>query len=79
MSFNRSMTNWDLWSPTIPSIGAVNLNFHSALTEAAGVPLLTHLIRQLWAALPMGPQARGRPVSESVRQHQSDHRCPAYG
>ena len=56
--------------PNHPSIGAVNLSFHSVLTEAAGVPLLTHLIRQLWAALPMGPQARGRPVSESVRQHQ---------
>lgn len=50
-------------------VSDLNRQFHTTLVEAAELPLLSHLISQLWAALPSGPRARGRTVAESVDQH----------
>lgn len=52
-----------------PTTGELNREFHSLLVDAADLPLLSHLIRHLWAALPSGPVARGRTPQESAGQH----------
>jgi DNA-binding GntR family transcriptional regulator len=47
---------------------SLNREFHFAVYEYAGSPLLFTLMRLLWASLPGGPQA-SRPHAESARQH----------
>jgi len=52
-----------------PGAAELNREFHSLLVDAADLPLLSHLIKHLWAALPSGPMARGRTPQESAGQH----------
>ena len=56
-------------TPQDPAAGELNREFHSMLVDAADLPLLSHLIQHLWAALPRGPMARGRTPQESAAQH----------
>ncbi|MGH7777519.1 MAG: GntR family transcriptional regulator [Candidatus Dormibacterales bacterium] len=47
----------------------LNRTFHMTLYRANDLPLLLNMLGQLWHALEGGPKL-GRPLEESVRQHQ---------
>ena len=49
--------------------GELNRQFHFAIYEAAGSPMLLSMMRLLWHAMPQGPKVT-RPHSESATQHQ---------
>jgi DNA-binding GntR family transcriptional regulator len=49
-------------------VNELNRRLHFRIYEIADSPLLLALLRRLWNAFPMGPQA-SRPVAESVEQH----------
>jgi len=49
--------------------GDLNRQFHFAIYEAAGSPMLLSMMRLLWHAMPQGPKVT-RPHSESATQHQ---------
>jgi DNA-binding GntR family transcriptional regulator len=49
--------------------GELNRQFHFAIYEAAGSPMLLSMMRLLWHAMPQGPRVT-RPHAESASQHQ---------
>lgn len=49
--------------------GELNRQFHFAIYEAAGSPMLLSMMRLLWHAMPQGPRVT-RPHAESATQHQ---------
>lgn len=49
--------------------GDLNRQFHFAIYEAAGSPMLLSMMRLLWQAMPQGPRVT-RPHAESAAQHQ---------
>lgn len=52
-----------------PRYGDLNRQFHFAIYEAAGSPMLLSMMRLLWQAMPQGPRVT-RPHAESATQHQ---------
>lgn len=51
-----------------PSYGSLNRDFHFAIYQAAGSPVLVSLMRMLWQALPEGPKVE-RTHRESAAEH----------